>query len=873
MKNRYLLLSVFLLSTSLNLFAQNAPVSTVANMVTTAATASLPVTVTNFTNIVGCNMKLHYDPAVMTVTAVTTGSVLAGTYLNYNVTTPGVFNFGWYTYPGMSVPDNSIVFYIQCTKVTSGVSPVTWDTDDGSNLFYDGNYFVLNDSPQSDYYIPGSVQFGSNAPITIAHSMEACPGSTMTIPVTVNSFNSIGTVNLTMNYDPAVLTFLSGINNSGFPGLTISSPSAGTITLNGSSASGITYPDNSTLFSLNFSYLGGVSPLNWYDNGISCRYLDAAGNTLNDVPAEVYYLNGQVSSSAPSAPSLSLTQPGCTAATGTITVTTPTGSGMSYSIDGTTYTNTNGHFSEVTPGTYNVTAKNSEGCISGGTVAIISPQPPAPEAPTVNVIQPSCTVPTGTITVTAPTGSGMTYSIDGTTYLNTNGIFVDLIPGNYDVTAMNADGCISEGTMTNITPVQHSMLSGKLSYYNDAGTAMSSVTINLTQDGAVVHTTATDSDGNYSFTSLCAGDYDVEFIADKAVGGINATDAAQVNMWGVGPQYSIEKVRFYAGDVITDNQLLAADAGRLLNYFLTAGNPAFIPAWTFWNAGELVSSQNPSPWPDRSVHLSVPAGVSSMVQDYYALVTGDFNRSYNPAGTKSTESSIILEPGERLHHQNGDDMNIDVRVKENLEISAVSLILGFPAEKIMIRDVTLGDDETVTVPYAVYGNELRIGWYSALPLALNRGDRLLTIHASLISSLNPDEVVGFRLISDQRSELTGPDFNGIPETIISVDAVEGATAGAGNPDRGTIPYLSGYPNPFTESLTLSYNMPDEGLVSLKILDITGSAIMTLLHENSSAGERTCQADVSALKPGFYLVMLQMSLADGPVSRSLRIVKK
>lgn len=873
MKNRLLLLSIFLLSAGLNLFAQNAPVSTVANLVTTASTVSLPVTVTNFTNIVGCNMKLHYDPAVMTVTSVTTGPALAGTYLNYNVTAPGVFNFGWYNYPGMSVPDNSIVFYIQCTKVTSGVSPVTWDSDGSSNLFYDGNYFVLNDSPQSDYYIPGSVQFGSNAPVTAVHSMEACPGSTLTLPVTVNSFNSVGTVNLTMNYDPTVLNFLSGTNNSGFPGMTISSLSAGTITINGSSASGITYPDNSTLYSLNFSYSGGISPLNWYDNGISCRYLDAAGNTLNDVPAEIYYINGQVSSSAPAVPSLSLIQPACTVATGTITVTAPTGSGMTYSIDGTIYTNTTGIFSEVAPGTYNVTAKNAEGCISGVTTATINPQPPAPETPTVDIIQPSCTETTGTITVTAPIGSGMTYSIDGTSYTNTTGIFSAVSPGIYMVTAMNVDGCISGGTMVNINPVQYAMLSGMLSYNNDAGTALSNVTINLWQDGAVVHTTATDSDGNYSFASLCAGDYDVEFITDIAVGGINATDAAQVNMWGVGPQYSIEKVRFYAGDVITDNQLLAADAGRLLNYFLTAGNPAFIPDWTFWNAGELVSSQNPSPWPDRSVHLSIPAGISSMVQDYYALATGDFNRSYNPAGTKSTESSIILEPGERLHHQNDDDMNIAVRVNENLEISAVSLIMGFPAEKLMIRDITLGDDETVTVPYTVYGDELRIGWYSTMSLALEQGDRLLTIHASLIASLNPNEVAAFRLISDQRSELAGSDFKGIPETIISVDAVDGATPVAGDPDRGTIPYLSAYPNPITDCLTVSYNLPVDSFVSLKILDITGSAITTLINENSSAGEHACQADVSALKPGAYLVMLQMSLEDGPVSRSMRIVKK
>lgn len=65
-------------------------------------------------------------------------------------------------------------------------------------------------------------------------------------------------------------------------------------------------------------------------------------------------------------------QPTCTLATGTITVTQPpTGSGMKYSINGLTYTNTTGVFSSLAAGTYSVTAKNSSGCISNATSVTI----------------------------------------------------------------------------------------------------------------------------------------------------------------------------------------------------------------------------------------------------------------------------------------------------------------------------------------------------------------------------------------------------------------------------------------------------------------------------------------------------------------------
>ncbi|MCX6257450.1 MAG: hypothetical protein NTW49_06080 [Bacteroidia bacterium] len=151
---------------------------------------------------------------------------------------------------------------------------------------------------------------------------------------------------------------------------------------------------------------------------------------------------------APAAPTASATlQPTCNIPTGTITITAPMGSGITYSIDGSTYANTTGVFTLVPSGTYNVTAENAAGCISSGTSVTINAAPGAPAAPTASAtLQPTCNVPTGTITITAPMGSGITYSIDGSTYTNTTGVFTLVPSGTYTVTAKNAAGCISAGT-------------------------------------------------------------------------------------------------------------------------------------------------------------------------------------------------------------------------------------------------------------------------------------------------------------------------------------------------------------------------------------------------------------------------------------------
>jgi len=77
---------------------------------------------------------------------------------------------------------------------------------------------------------------------------------------------------------------------------------------------------------------------------------------------------------SPVAPTASATsQPTCAVNTGTITITSPLPApGITYSIDGVTYTNTTGLFTAVAVGSYNVTTKNSSGCISPATVVAIN---------------------------------------------------------------------------------------------------------------------------------------------------------------------------------------------------------------------------------------------------------------------------------------------------------------------------------------------------------------------------------------------------------------------------------------------------------------------------------------------------------------------
>lgn len=155
----------------------------------------------------------------------------------------------------------------------------------------------------------------------------------------------------------------------------------------------------------------------------------------------------------PAAPTLEITQPNCIKATGSIKITGSV-ENLSFSLDGTTFENTTGMFADLASGSYNVYAKNTGGCISTASSAVINIQPASPEAPVLIITQPTFETATGSIQVTENI-ENMSFSLDGITFENATGLFDNLDPGNYTVYAKNENGCISVGTnaVINAQPV------------------------------------------------------------------------------------------------------------------------------------------------------------------------------------------------------------------------------------------------------------------------------------------------------------------------------------------------------------------------------------------------------------------------------------
>ena len=71
-----------------------------------------------------------------------------------------------------------------------------------------------------------------------------------------------------------------------------------------------------------------------------------------------------------------------------------------------------------------------------------------------------------------------------------------------------------------------------------------------------------------------------------------------------------------------------------------------------------------------------------------------------------------------------------------------------------------------------------------------------------------------------------------------------------------------YPNPFNPSTTINFSLAVDSKVSLKIFDVLGQEVATLLNGQLAAGNQTVSFDASSLNSGVYFYRIDASGVDG-----------
>jgi large repetitive protein len=137
-----------------------------------------------------------------------------------------------------------------------------------------------------------------------------------------------------------------------------------------------------------------------------------------------------------------------TNANGAINATATGSTGITYSL-GTGAFQASGNFTGLLAGTYQITAKDVNGCTNATNFTVTAASCPTITVATSTTQSAGPTAANGTITVTASSGglAPYTYSLNGGAFLASGVVvFNNLLAGNYTVVAKDFNGCLSAST-------------------------------------------------------------------------------------------------------------------------------------------------------------------------------------------------------------------------------------------------------------------------------------------------------------------------------------------------------------------------------------------------------------------------------------------
>ncbi|HNW69399.1 MAG TPA: M14 family zinc carboxypeptidase [Bacteroidales bacterium] len=462
--------------------------------------------------------------------------------------------------------------------------------------------------------------------------------------------------------------------------------------------------------------------------------------------------------------------------------------------------------------------------------------------------------------------------------------------GTYNVMLIATNGSCADTTYQDVVILPGStgaIISGKTRYagraipgspvpnfptYDEAIYDIDAVIVKLTEypGGTEVARDTSDALGNYQFTDVADGNYLLwydKYAADTMQWGndINAIDLAQI-------KYLITSDTVYNPSLCFSGKYKAA-ANVDNNAYLNAIDVARIKA-KIGSPADVTRNFPKGNWVAFDTLITV-AG-SNIDIDLKTICYGDFNASstkyYGSAITwgldKSLSTNIIATSEDHMVISDPAYFEIPLRINSKMnDFSALGLELNYPADKYKLVSAFM--PKTVNKKGTVKINP------TMEEILADNSDLLVTENDGIIRvvyattdhfdvAANDDMIVlGFRPLKDMvQGELefnlsgTGVIGNKYGEENDRVQLLIPKVFVQGNSDQGF--EFSGYPNPFCSQATISYNLPENGQVHLKVYNAIGEMVSELLNESQESGPHSAVFTPNKLSAGLYTFKLEFT---------------
>ena len=401
-------------------------------------------------------------------------------------------------------------------------------------------------------------------------------------------------------------------------------------------------------------------------------------------------------------------------------------------------------------------------------------------------------------------------------------------PCNGSVTVYETyNGCTGTNTLP-VTIIQGlGNLTGSVTYDNSYNIPLGGVTLTLHNNatGAIAGVTNSGPTGNYSFSNIADGSYQLTGSFNGTWGGNNATDALLIQLQSLfitTPPYL----------PLTGLKLICADVSAT-GMPLTALDALYVKLRTIG----MISSYPAGDWKfsDPSFTLT-----TSEIIDMKGLCEGDVNGSYIPVGLKETTLMSLIEDGAMMVPV-GEPFVYNIHCSRDAGLGAMTLFLGYDQNRFEVIGLASTLDG---MKYVIGNGRIAIAWADTKPLQVNANDLILSLNMRVKDKIaEPSRVFTIKTGSEFADITARPydDFNLKMPNLLTPDGSQQIT-------------MYNFPNPFANTTTIVYYLPEQGHTRLVLTDLYGKTLRTLTDRLENAGSHSLTVDPSSLNmvPGVYL---------------------
>jgi len=385
------------------------------------------------------------------------------------------------------------------------------------------------------------------------------------------------------------------------------------------------------------------------------------------------------------------------------------------------------------------------------------------------------------------------------------------------------------------------VLSGRLTYANTQATALVGDTLRLVNtNGQVVATTTSGTDGRFSLENFAAGTYQVRGNANRAWGGVNATDALEARRIYQGLLNPTPIVAL-AADVNTSNLVNNTDALMIIRR--SNGSLSSFPSGNWqYNSGSL----------NFSTGRLLQASVTS-------LASGDVNASYFGSTSGRLALPRLLPSNTAVGLEQGQTQRVAVLAGKTMEMGAMSLDLPWPngLELVSIR-ANMGENALL---HHLVDGRLRMGWAAPEGHKVRTGDVLFEMELRAEEGV---EVDFSALTLGSMSEIADPMAQTITDASLVMPRLASKSRLMGE--------LQVWPNPARDVLNIQLAL-ESGIhsYSLEMIDALGRVVKSD-YQAVTAGELRTKLSLDGIPSGTYLVRLGLTDVSGTTKTIVQRVK-